>query len=467
MTEVPYYAIKDIPTRRAIQALINEIAGLRKLVAASGGRVVVQEGGGGGGEGYVLPVAGPNRLGGVKVGANLSITAGGVLNAAGATPYVLPVASADTLGGVKVGSGLAIADGVLSATGGGGGGSTVSIELPTGVTGLEIAKLTIDGTEYSIIVPTSGGGGEVSPPGPIVYGTGMLAYQANVDYVGDVIIDSLGLAKGFDTAPSGLGSYFLLPETTINMADFEIQVRAKYTGTTNKSHRIICNSIVGQSSSGQIMMYADTSSASVANFNVRIAASTGLGGTPFSNIAPTWYRFSQHNNVFTAARSDDGETWVQITSSSRSVSSSLQTVRFVLGVQILSRAYTSISSAFAGWIDLKECYIKSEGTEVWRGATITSESNMTSNHIRKIAVASGETQTLNFLPINRREHIPFFLDYTPADATSVLNFQVEGEPLTVNDKTTMNIQYGVENRIRCDFIRDTETGYHLDRWMDS
>ena len=92
---------------------------------------------------------------------------------------------------------------------------------------------------------------------------------------------------------------------------------------------------------------------------------------------------------------------------------------------------------------------------------------MTSNHIRKISVASGETQILNFLPINRREHIPFFLDYTPADSTSVLNFQVEGEPLTVNDKTTMNIQYGVENRIRCDFIRDTETGYHLDRWMDS
>lgn len=157
MAEVPYYAIKDIPTKRAIQALINEIAGLRKLVAASGGRVVVQEGGGGGG-GYELPVAGPNRLGGVKVGANLSITAGGVLSAAGATPYVLPVASADTLGGVKVGSGLAITNGVLSATGG-GGGSTVSIELPTGITGTEIARLTIDGTTYSIVAPAGGGGG--------------------------------------------------------------------------------------------------------------------------------------------------------------------------------------------------------------------------------------------------------------------------------------------------------------------
>lgn len=156
MAEVPYYAIKDIPTKRAIQALINEIAGLRKLVAASGGRVVVQEGGGGGGESYVLPVATAARLGGIKVGANLSITQGGVLNAAGATPYVLPVASADTLGGVKVGNGLAITDGVLRTTG--GGGSTVSVDVPTGITGTQIAKITVDGTDYFIVAPNGGGG---------------------------------------------------------------------------------------------------------------------------------------------------------------------------------------------------------------------------------------------------------------------------------------------------------------------
>jgi hypothetical protein len=36
-------------------------------------------------------------------------------------PYTLPTASADTLGGVKVGANLSIADGVLSATGGLGG----------------------------------------------------------------------------------------------------------------------------------------------------------------------------------------------------------------------------------------------------------------------------------------------------------------------------------------------------------
>lgn len=35
-------------------------------------------------------------------------------NAGGGSPYVLPIASAETLGGVKVGAGLSIASGVLS-----------------------------------------------------------------------------------------------------------------------------------------------------------------------------------------------------------------------------------------------------------------------------------------------------------------------------------------------------------------
>lgn len=43
--------------------------------------------------------------------------------------YTLPVASADTLGGVKVGNNLSIDnDGVLSATGGSGGGGSVVVQ---------------------------------------------------------------------------------------------------------------------------------------------------------------------------------------------------------------------------------------------------------------------------------------------------------------------------------------------------
>ena len=53
------------------------------------------------------------KLGGIKVGDNLSITSDGKLSAT-ATPYTLPTASSSTLGGIKVGSNLSISNGVLS-----------------------------------------------------------------------------------------------------------------------------------------------------------------------------------------------------------------------------------------------------------------------------------------------------------------------------------------------------------------
>lgn len=70
---------------------------------------------------YVLPPATSDTLGGVKIGGNVSVNDDGTISVAAA--YTLPEASDETLGGVKVGSGLSITDGVLSATGGGGGSS--------------------------------------------------------------------------------------------------------------------------------------------------------------------------------------------------------------------------------------------------------------------------------------------------------------------------------------------------------
>ena len=95
---------------------------------------------------YSLPTANGSTLGGIKVGANLTITDGvlaatdtnttysvkdgelteknftGTLKtkldgiAASANNYSLPTASSDSLGGIKVGANLTIADGVLAAT---------------------------------------------------------------------------------------------------------------------------------------------------------------------------------------------------------------------------------------------------------------------------------------------------------------------------------------------------------------
>lgn len=69
---------------------------------------------------YTLPTASASTKGGIKVGSRLSIDANGSLSADDQS-YTLPIAAANTLGGVKVGSGLSIAqDGTLSTSGGGG-----------------------------------------------------------------------------------------------------------------------------------------------------------------------------------------------------------------------------------------------------------------------------------------------------------------------------------------------------------
>jgi hypothetical protein len=65
---------------------------------------------------YTLPTASSSVIGGVKIGANLSIDVNGILSA-NAGSYTLPVATGSTLGGIKIGSGLSIdGNGVVNAT---------------------------------------------------------------------------------------------------------------------------------------------------------------------------------------------------------------------------------------------------------------------------------------------------------------------------------------------------------------
>ena len=106
---------------------------------------------------YTLPIAAAGTLGGIKVGANLSIDGDGVLSANPGS-YTLPAADETTLGGIKVGSGLSIdGNGVLTAT----GGSTVpSIQDLSGTTaslGADVtAELNITGYKaYSLFKVTT------------------------------------------------------------------------------------------------------------------------------------------------------------------------------------------------------------------------------------------------------------------------------------------------------------------------
>jgi hypothetical protein len=154
---------------------------------------------------YSLPIASSTVLGGVKVGSGLSVDGNGTLtntitnnnqltNGAGyavaanlatvatsgsytdltnkPVQYSLPIASSTVLGGIKVGSGLAIdTDGVLSATGGTGGGSAITVQdegttLTTGATTFNFVGAGVtasnSGTVVTVTVPGASGGSTLS-----------------------------------------------------------------------------------------------------------------------------------------------------------------------------------------------------------------------------------------------------------------------------------------------------------------
>jgi hypothetical protein len=96
------------------------------------------------GSSFELPIATDTVLGGIKVGANLSITAEGVLSAQqGQDGFVLPPATRSTLGGVIVGARLTVGpDGTLSAD-----APALPIASNTVLGGVRVGSgLTIDGS---------------------------------------------------------------------------------------------------------------------------------------------------------------------------------------------------------------------------------------------------------------------------------------------------------------------------------
>lgn len=75
------------------------------------------------------------------------------------TDYTLPTASASTLGGVKVGAGLSINNGVLSANGGGGGSGEPAEYLKSAAVSGNTLTLTKKDNSTVVFTPTTGGGG--------------------------------------------------------------------------------------------------------------------------------------------------------------------------------------------------------------------------------------------------------------------------------------------------------------------
>lgn len=143
---------------------------------------------------YTLPAATASVLGGVKIGANVNVTADGTISvAAPTTPYTLPIASASVLGGVKVGTGLTIdGSGVLSSTGG-GGGAVASVNGKTGAVNITAgANIFVDNTGSDIVISLTGAIAEAPNDGTL-YGRKNLTWTAIPD-VGNAITSVTGQA---------------------------------------------------------------------------------------------------------------------------------------------------------------------------------------------------------------------------------------------------------------------------------
>lgn len=142
-------------------------------------------------DGYVLPQATTDILGGVKIGTGLEITEDGILSNSGyssndfttplkvklqgieenANNYSLPIAAIDTLGGVKPdGTTITVTnDGTISAAG--GSGSTVSVAVGKTITGAAgtSASVTNSGTDSALVLDFTipqGAKGETGATGP-------------------------------------------------------------------------------------------------------------------------------------------------------------------------------------------------------------------------------------------------------------------------------------------------------------
>lgn len=145
----------------------------------------------------------------------------------GGGQYVLPVASADTLGGVKVGAGLSIADGVLSANG--VIFSTEEREVGTWINGEKLFERSFVLIENGVAKYEKGG---LENKSYLIGMTGFeIAFISNFVGVRDVAVDSMPIANtSYYTFDKVNGAIFV--STTFSFTHLIVTVR--YTKTESE-----------------------------------------------------------------------------------------------------------------------------------------------------------------------------------------------------------------------------------------
>jgi hypothetical protein len=155
------------------------------------------------GDPYELPIANANTLGGIKVGANLSIDENGVLSATASSDVELvelTQSQYDALTPEEKADPNVIYFVIDAGGGGGGGGGGSNVVItPTLSTGTKIADYSIDGVVGALYAPSGGGGGA-----NVIFGTSEPTSQIGND--GDLYmkyVNQQGISSIFGKVSGG------------------------------------------------------------------------------------------------------------------------------------------------------------------------------------------------------------------------------------------------------------------------
>jgi hypothetical protein len=233
---------------------------------------------------YSLTTASNSSLGGVKVGTGLSIDGSGVLSA---NSYNLSTASGSTLGGVKVGTGLSIdGSGVLSAN------VSTPYSLPTAsgstLGGIKIGTgLSIDG---SGVVSVTGGGSNGSVTSVAVSGT------SDITVSGSPITSSGTIALALANTSVTSGTY----GGGSNLAQIVVDAKGRITSASNIAISFPVSSVAGK-----------TGAVTLASADIGDATSNNTGSVLVKRDAAG----SFSANVITAALAGNADTATKLATS--------------------------------------------------------------------------------------------------------------------------------------------------------
>lgn len=139
---------------------------------------------------YTLPEASASRLGGIKIGRNLTIDPDGTLNAEDGN-YILPIANSNVLGGVKIGNNIDKAiDGTITAN---LAGYATQLFVTTAISGLA-TETYVNSQGFITSIPTASESQ-----------LGVVKVDNNTIVINDGIISSVGsnsVVPPISTAPS-------------------------------------------------------------------------------------------------------------------------------------------------------------------------------------------------------------------------------------------------------------------------